>query len=146
MYLQQPNLSAESRPPQQTPCSQPPGNRLCPCGGGSLWLLVGRTQAVSQWWSVWARGSPGEGLEQDPLPGTPKETGQCFGPRSADSIFCGHPGVSVCCGSQYVTCRPRRGDIKNPEAWTQMLGVWESGHRVWNRTSSQHQARGMLER
>lgn len=65
---------------------------------------------------------------------------------SADSIFCEHPGVSVCCGRGYVTCRPRRGDIENPEVWTQTLGVWESGHWVWNRTSSQHQARGMLER
>lgn len=36
--------------------------------------------------------------------------------------------------------------MENPGVWTQRLGVLESGHSVWNRTSSQHQARGMLER
>lgn len=37
-----------------------------------------------------------------------------------------------------MTCRPRRGNTENPGVWTQRLGVLESGHWVWNRTSSQH--------
>lgn len=62
---------------QRTPCSQPPApNRLCPC----RWLLVGRAGAVSQWWYVWDRGSPGKGLGKTP----PRH------PKGADSLG---PGV-----------------------------------------------------